>query len=283
MAFARARKGYVAAAAVPAAGWLAALLSLLLHPARDFVAIRFIQSAQRKLSSRPVDRRSAADDVRRALEVAPANLLVQRRAPDLLVMAEDYKTALQLFEKQRPSDILARITWGQCLLMTGDKARGERIILQAAAEAKLRYRSGRASSALFALAMNNAGYSLADADVDLELAEALTRRAVALAPLEPSFCDSLGWALLKLGKDHEATFYLERALRQQLPRPDPLIVYHLGIAYARQRRIPLARRMLTWALALDPARTEALRALRDMLYMLPEPTMANVLPDFTSP
>jgi tetratricopeptide (TPR) repeat protein len=263
------------AVAVQLAGLLAlvpGLAAFLDGPRRSLVAWRYFQCAQRHLTEPPVDRPRAAYELRRALLLAPRNLVLQAKAPELLLLAEDYQTPLALFRLRPPSEPLGLITYGHCLLMAGRKQAGAAVVMQAAADAEARLYRATSSPMEYALALNNASYALAEGGVHLVAAELLARKALAVGPLEPAFCDTLGWVLYRLGRPREAAFYLERAVRQQLPGADPLLAYHLGAAYAALYRHQEARRMLLWALALEPKRADAAVALRSLYRLVPQPT-----------
>jgi len=80
-------------------------------------------------------------------------------------------------------------------------------------------------------ALNYIGYTLAVRGEDLQLAESMVRRAVALKPNDGYVMDSLGFILLKKGQVKDATKELEKAFAL---RPDePVILEHLGDAYLK--------------------------------------------------
>jgi len=92
--------------------------------------------------------------------------------------------------------------------------------------------------------MNDLSYYIAERGTDPERAVALAREAVARVKTDPTFNDTLGYALLKAGRPHEAIKPLETALRS-LPasNPNPAaqiarreILQHL--AMAREGRKP---------------------------------------------
>ncbi len=99
------------------------------------------------------------------------------------------------------------------------------------------------------VALNALGYMLADREQKLDEAIALIQRALAEQPSNPSYLDSLGWALFKQGKTAEAVEPLERATR--LAETSSLVQDHLGSAYFAAKRYKDAADAWTRALAGD--------------------------------
>jgi len=99
------------------------------------------------------------------------------------------------------------------------------------------------------LVLNFLGYAKLVHGEDLKAAEALIRRASALAPDDASITDSLGWALYKLGKVDEAIATLQKAAIGDPAQAE--IQEHLGDAlYTSGRRFE-AR--FAWSAALATA------------------------------
>ena len=82
------------------------------------------------------------------------------------------------------------------------------------------------------------GYLLAEMGKDLEHAEALVRMALAKEPANGYYLDSLGWVYYRRGEYGRAAKELERAVR--IVADDPVILEHLGDAYAALSRFPEA-------------------------------------------
>lgn len=83
-------------------------------------------------------------------------------------------------------------------------------------------------------AANDLGYLWADQGKYLERALAMVQEAVAKAPENRAYRDSLGWALYRLGRYQEAVRELEKAASQE--QPDGVILDHLGDAYWKVKR-----------------------------------------------
>lgn len=85
---------------------------------------------------------------------------------------------------------------------------------------------------------NDLGYLWADRGINLEKAEAMTRKAVESEPENPAYLDSLGWALYKRGEFAEAVEYLAQAVEL---RASATNLDHLGDAYFSLGRTDDAR------------------------------------------
>ncbi|MBC8109202.1 MAG: tetratricopeptide repeat protein [Anaerolineae bacterium] len=79
-----------------------------------------------------------------------------------------------------------------------------------------------------AVTNNDLGYTWAEEGINLDRAEAMTRRAVEAEPDNGSFLDSLGWVLYKRGEFDEARRHLERALAVGDDASMPVVLDHLG-------------------------------------------------------
>ncbi|XHR27751.1 MAG: tetratricopeptide repeat protein [Chthoniobacteraceae bacterium] len=106
-----------------------------------------------------------------------------------------------------------------------------------------------------AQARNYLGYSWLEHGKHLKEAGELIQRAVADEPENGAFLDSLGWFFYKTGDFTHAILNLMKAV-EKLPEPDPVILEHLGDAYAAKG--DLARALEVWkkAAALEGASKE---------------------------
>jgi len=82
-----------------------------------------------------------------------------------------------------------------------------------------------------ASALNYLGYTFVDAEINLEEAEKLIKKAMLLKPDDGYITDSLGWLYYKKGLYEEAVTTLIKAV--ELALNDPLILEHLGDAYIK--------------------------------------------------
>lgn len=76
-----------------------------------------------------------------------------------------------------------------------------------------------------AQALNALGYTLVDKTKQLEQGLVYIKKALKLAPEDPSILDSIGWAYYRLGQYDEALKYLKRAFEQL---KDAEVAAHLG-------------------------------------------------------
>jgi tetratricopeptide (TPR) repeat protein len=103
-----------------------------------------------------------------------------------------------------------------------------------------------------AQAYNYLGYMWVDRGENLEEAGTLIKRALALDPENGAYLDSLGWYFYKLGDYEQAVTYLKQALERLQPL-DPVVLEHLGDAYAAQGKSAEALENWKHAQTLDPA------------------------------
>lgn len=240
----------------------------------EFVAIGYLRTAQAEALGPPVRREEALAALNRAVELAPAHPLILENAAPLYVSLRAYSEAIPWLRRAANQDPLTLVSLGQCLLMTGQRAQGEALLQQVLQQATRQRQQGQMDDRVYALLLNNIGYVHALAGVRLEQAQKLLQMAVALAPRESAFVDSLGWAHYRSGDYLEATFDLERSVRLYMPRESAEMYYHLGAAYARLGHQEAARATLRRSLALDPSYTEAAEELRMLSNVLPAPTLA---------
>ncbi|MGE0409476.1 MAG: tetratricopeptide repeat protein [Amphiplicatus sp.] len=114
--------------------------------------------------------------------------------------------------------------------------------------------------------LNYLGYSWAERGLNLEKAFGLIEKAVELQPQSGAIIDSLGWAHYQLGDYAEAVGHLEKAV--SFEPSDPTITDHLGDVYWRLGREIEARYEWRRALTFDPPeklRAELRRKLSDGL------------------
>jgi tetratricopeptide (TPR) repeat protein len=105
--------------------------------------------------------------------------------------------------------------------------------------------------------LNFLGYSLAERNMDLPLAQDMIQKALAAKPNDGAIVDSLGWVKLRLGDTKEALRLLEKAA--ELEPDDPSITGHLGDAYWDAGRHVEAEDQWRRALVLKPEPDEQAR------------------------
>lgn len=241
----------------------------------DFVATRYVQDAEAKLTRLPRDAAGARRALDRAAALLPPDSGMRLRVARLYVAARGYVQARALLEAapEPQLDPADRALLGYCLLKTGERERGAELCLRVIRDAEAMRASGAIGREQWALLLNDAGYLLIDAGAEIEAAADAVRQAAEAMPLQPAFVDSHGWALARQDRLMDAAFYLERA-RRQSPRDDPEMLYHLGVVYARLERFRDAEEMLRRAHRLDPDLDEAQEELRRLGRILPPPALA---------
>ena len=112
---------------------------------------------------------------------------------------------------------------------------------------------------------NNLAWLLASLGRDLDEAQRLAEKAVSMDPRSPVLLDTLGYVYYVKGMYQEAITNLMAA--RAADRDNPLIAYHLGMAYWKAGRREEAARELGEALKMNPSfegAEEARKILRQM-------------------
>lgn len=108
-------------------------------------------------------------------------------------------------------------------------------------------------------ALNNLGFLYAEYGVNRKLAQELCQKAVYLAPDNPIFRDSLGWAAFKNGDLHTAELELKKALQMRHEFYEGH--YHLATVYYSLSDLVKAAKHYEKAIELNPNAAEALNNL----------------------
>ncbi len=108
--------------------------------------------------------------------------------------------------------------------------------------------------------LNYLGYSLVEADQNLDEALSMIERAAEARPDSGYIVDSLGWVLFRLGRYEEAVAHMERAT--ELMPVDPVVNDHLGDVYWAVGREMEAEFQWQRALSFEPAEKDASRIRR---------------------
>ena len=263
---------------VGGATWNLGLGRTLDEMRRQVVAVGYLQEAEAKANATPVQREAALAALQRAVALAPERLQIADQAAQLFIGLRAYKESIPWLRIAATKSLVARVSLGESLLMTGRRAEGEQLMSEVLRGAYQARQQGQMPAPLLALILNNVGYIHVVAGTDLTESQQLIAAAVTLMPHEPAFIDSLGWAEYRLGNYLDAAFHLERAVRLYLPKESAEMYYHLGAAYARLNRKHEARQALERCLALDSTFDEAARELDGLGQELPLPAVALALP-----
>lgn len=182
----------------------------------------------------------------------------ERSSPDLLARiglayadvrkcADAVPLLVESLRKMPRQPGLVRFSLFECYERMGESQEAEQVLLDA-----LRVHRDDA------WALNNLGYTAADGGVHLQIALRLVSRAVELEPRNGLIVDSLGWTYYRLGYLEKAREILDRASRL---RPDPEILYHLGVVCGDMGDTETSVRYLRAAVKRDPAYRPARDAL----------------------
>ena len=117
------------------------------------------------------------------------------------------------------------------------------------------------------LASNNLAYVILEQGGNVDVAMNMAQTARRGMPDSPSFADTLGWAYYHKGIYQSAINQFQEALRLNEKNggaDDPVVHYHLGLAYQKANQISLARQQLEKALKLSPDNTDARKALSEL-------------------
>ncbi len=108
------------------------------------------------------------------------------------------------------------------------------------------------------MAQNALGYTLVDRTRSVDEGHRLIERAIAAKPDSYAIQDSMGWALVQMGKLEEGKSWLETAWKRS---EDPEVAAHLGETLWRMGRVEEARRLWDEALAANPDSPPLKRAI----------------------
>ncbi|MBN2408053.1 MAG: tetratricopeptide repeat protein [Elusimicrobia bacterium] len=111
------------------------------------------------------------------------------------------------------------------------------------------------------VAHNYIGYTWAEKGINLDEAEKHIIRALVIEPENAAYIDSLGWIYYKQGKYEEALKVLKRAAELS---DDPVILEHLGDAYAKLEQASKAEKTYKRALKEDPDNKELQEKLHNL-------------------
>jgi tetratricopeptide (TPR) repeat protein len=189
------------------------------------------------------DVRQAEAAFGKALEKDPSNFEAYRSLGNLYMDERRLDDAKQRFEevaRKRPEAVVgARTMIGTILEMQNKHA-----------EARKEYEQVLAIDPQAAVAANNLAWAYADSGGNLDVALQLAQTAKGRLPNSADVSDTLGWIYYKKGLAGLAITALKDGVTQD--RSNPLIHYHLGLAYAKNGNRPEAQRSLEEALKLDP-------------------------------
>lgn len=176
---------------------------------------------------------TAAEEVgRRLLALDPTSIPAMRALSAALVGRREYRAVVDLltpFSKNLTVRSKGRESEAALLLAQLAHAQSE---LGEHESAIASLTAAIASDPLSAPALNSLGYTLAERGERLPEAVSFIQRALKVEPDNPSYLDSLGWALFKQGRTEEAEPHLRKAA-DALPEQS-VIQDHFGDVLARR-------------------------------------------------
>lgn len=149
--------------------------------------------------------------------------------------------ALKLFESAQQFPAVGSLTMQGIILSIQGKAQ----------EAQKRYERAIAIDPNAAVAANNLAYLYAESGQNLEVAQQLAQTAKTKLPQDPEVSDTLGWVYYRKGLADLAITAFKEGLSRD--KSNPVMHYHLGLAYAKNGDKAEATRALEQALKLSPS------------------------------
>ena len=134
-------------------------------------------------------------------------------------------------------------------------------------QAEAMYRQALEISPNHPLASNNLAYVMLEQGENVDLAMNMAQTARRGMPDSANAADTLGWAYYRKGIYQSAISQFHEALRlneRNREPDDPLLHYHLGLAYEKAKQMGLARRELEKAVQLNPHDEDARKALSEL-------------------
>jgi tetratricopeptide (TPR) repeat protein len=116
-------------------------------------------------------------------------------------------------------------------------------------------------------ASNNLAYVILQQGGNVDVALSMAQTARRGMPDSPNAADTLGWAYYQKGVYHSAIDLFREALRLNEKRggaEDPIVHYHLGLAYQKSNQPAQARQQLERVLKLSPNNADARKALSEL-------------------
>jgi cellulose synthase operon protein C len=117
------------------------------------------------------------------------------------------------------------------------------------------------------LASNNLAYVMLQQGGNVDVALAMAQTARRGMPNSSNAADTLGWAYFHKGVYQSAIDLFQESLRLNEKRgaaDDPMVHYHLGLAYQKANQPAQARQQLEHVLKINPNNNDARKALSEL-------------------
>jgi cellulose synthase operon protein C len=118
-----------------------------------------------------------------------------------------------------------------------------------------------------ALASNNLAYLMLQQGGNVDVAFAMAQTARRGMPDSPAAADTLGWAYFQKGVYQSAIGLFQESLRlseKQGDADDPMVHYHMGLAYQKANQPVQARQQMERVLKISPNNSDARKALSEL-------------------
>ncbi len=192
------------------------------------------------------DTARAYQELRQAVALDPENPKRKRDLISLCLRMGRQEEAQQLLEDLRRRGQASREDLMNLALLYADQ--------KAYLRADSLYRALYQADSTDPLLLNNWGYLLAEAGMQLEFAKQLVQKALELDPDNPIYLDSMGWVYYKLGDLKTAEYYIARAI--DLGAKDPEILEHMGDLQAAKGNLQRALEYWQQAFKQNPKNDE---------------------------
>ncbi|MFP6904038.1 MAG: tetratricopeptide repeat protein, partial [Verrucomicrobiota bacterium] len=240
----------------------------------------------------------AERDLELALAIQPSHLPAQQAKARILMARKNWSAALKILtplRKKHPQQTMLHLMEATCQEHIGDTEQTRTLLLHiretlpdnlaiAIRLSNFHQAQGNLQEAIHLLetfveahpdnsiAINNLVYLLADQGQDLDHAQRLAQQLMEAHPNNPLFADTIGWVHIQRKAFNEAIPPLEMALRG-VPH-NPVVLYHLALAYHGSGREDQARTCLERSINLGVAYKELEQAkalLRHLQGSSPQP------------
>ncbi|MGA7220652.1 MAG: tetratricopeptide repeat protein [Candidatus Sulfotelmatobacter sp.] len=117
------------------------------------------------------------------------------------------------------------------------------------------------------LASNNLAYVMLQQGGNVDVALSMAQTARRGMPESPDAADTLGWAYFQKGVYRSAIDMFQESLRLNAKRgaaDDPMVHYHLALAYQKANQPVLARQQLERVLKINPNNSDARKTLSEL-------------------
>jgi tetratricopeptide (TPR) repeat protein len=201
----------------------------------------------------------AADAFHKAIDLDKNNSDALLKLGEVQAAQGSVGQALALYEqsiKEHPREIAFYILAGEMYESQGNWN-----------DAKAMYQKALGIQPDNPLASNNLAYVMLQQGGNVDVALAMAQTARRGMPNSSNAADTLGWAYFHKGVYQSAIDLFQESLRLNEKRgaaDDPMVHYHLGLAYQKANQPAQARQQLEHVLKINPNNNDARKALSEL-------------------